>query len=454
MCWTKLKDKTTEFILFGGGAGGGKSWVAMEWLLVMCLAYEGTKWFVGRNELKRLMSSTYITFTKVCAWHKIPMTVWKLNSQYNYIQFYNGSRIDLLDVAYKPSDPLYERFGSTEYTGGFLEEVGEIKFKAFDVLKSRKDRHLNDKYNLPGKILLTCNPKKNWVYYDFYKQYKLNTLPDNMCFIQSLYSDNPFTAETYGKSLSGIKDPVLKARLMHGDWEYEDDAATLMTYDKILSIFTKPQTPDPEDVFFLSVDVARFGRDKAVFILWQGYYIRKVWFYDKSSLPFLEDKIKAVQKQYHMPWNNIVIDQDGVGGGVVDHLPGVYSFCNASRALEEFDDDKRYREQETDRFGYKNLRSQCYHRLADYINEGIIGCSSDISPEIRNWIIEELEAIKAKDVEDNEKKFQIVSKDDIKDSIGRSNDFSDAMMMRCVYGLGQQRETVNEEDFGDVEVIW
>ena len=146
--WNKLKDHATQFLLFGGGAGGGKSWIGCEWELLMCIAYPGTKWFIGRNELKRLMASTFITFKKVCTLHKIPNSCWKLNSQYNYIEFWNGSRIDLIDVAYKPSDPLYERFGSVEYTGGWLEEVGEIKAKAFDVLKSRIGRHLNDKYNL------------------------------------------------------------------------------------------------------------------------------------------------------------------------------------------------------------------------------------------------------------------------------------------------------------------
>lgn len=160
LCWDKLKDKKTQFVLFGGGAGGGKSWVGCEWLIINSIAYPGTKWFIGRNELKRLMGSTYITFTKVTTWHKIPSTAWKLNSQYNYIEFWNGSRIDLLDVAHKPSDPMYERFGSTEYTGGWLEEAGEIKSRAFEVLKSRIGRHANEKYDLFPKMLLTCNPKK------------------------------------------------------------------------------------------------------------------------------------------------------------------------------------------------------------------------------------------------------------------------------------------------------
>ena len=119
------------------------------------------------------MGSTYITFLKVCKHHKIPKTDWKLNGQYNYIEFFNGSRIDLLDVNEIPSDPLYERFGSLEYTGGAIEEAGEVAFGAFDVLKTRIGRHnnFNNDVVIP-KMLITCNPSKNWLYKEVYRPLK------------------------------------------------------------------------------------------------------------------------------------------------------------------------------------------------------------------------------------------------------------------------------------------
>jgi len=83
------------------------------------MAYPGTKWFIGREELKRLRESTLITFYKVC----------KMFGIRKDIDFkYNGSRIDLLDLRFLPSDPLYERYGSIEYTGGWIDEGGENLF--------------------------------------------------------------------------------------------------------------------------------------------------------------------------------------------------------------------------------------------------------------------------------------------------------------------------------------
>ena len=107
--WEALKKYTN--VLFGGGAGGGKSWWLCETRLVNCYLYPGYKSFIAREELKRLMASTYLTWCKVCAFHGIPKDEWFLNGQYSYIEFRNGSRIDLLDLKYLPSDPFYERFG-------------------------------------------------------------------------------------------------------------------------------------------------------------------------------------------------------------------------------------------------------------------------------------------------------------------------------------------------------
>lgn len=122
-----LLDKATSFLLYGGSAGGGKSWLGCEWLLTNCYNYPGTRWFIGRRERTRLMSTSYITWQKVCKWHGIPDTDWKLNGQYNYIEFIaghaKGSRIDLIDLAFKPADPEYSRLGSLEFTGGWIEEA-------------------------------------------------------------------------------------------------------------------------------------------------------------------------------------------------------------------------------------------------------------------------------------------------------------------------------------------
>ena len=169
----KLFDDKTREVYFGGAAGGGKSYLGALWLIQNCYRYPGTRWFIGRNELSRLKKSSYVTFQKACTNLGIPRSDWRLNGQDNFIEFNNGSVIDLLDLVHKPSDEMYERFGSLEYTGGWIEEAGEVNETAYEVLKSRIGRYRNDDYDLyPAKLLVTCNPKKNWLYREVYKPWK------------------------------------------------------------------------------------------------------------------------------------------------------------------------------------------------------------------------------------------------------------------------------------------
>lgn len=435
--WQKLKDDTTQFIFFGGGAGGGKSWLDCEWLITNCYFYPESRWFLGREELKRLMSTSYITFLKVCKWHKIPKEDWKLNSKYNYIEWQNGSRIDLLDLKFQPRDPMFERFGSSEYTGGSIEEAGEIDFLAFDVLKSRVGRHLNKDYGLLAKILNTCNPTKNWIYPTVYKPYKEGKLPPEYAFIQSLFTDNSYTAESYGKQLSAITDKAMRERLQFGNWEYDDDPTALIDYEAIIDLFTN--TVDDSQEKFMTVDVARFGVDKTVIYLWKGFRIYKILVYVKQSTEVTKQKIKDIARDEKIPYSHIIIDEDGVGGGVVDGLLGVKGFTANSSPLPT-------KAKPDEIPNYKNLKTQCSYLLADKVNTHgiaidlfVVTEAEGITPEVyKQHLIEELEQIKAKDPDSDEKKLQIIPKEEVKEKIRRSPDYADPMVMRMYFELKKE----------------
>src|SRR5690606_11100411 len=55
-----------EGLLYGGGAGGAKSWTGCAWLLFMCVNYPNTRWLIARNELGDIVDSVLVTFNKVC----------------------------------------------------------------------------------------------------------------------------------------------------------------------------------------------------------------------------------------------------------------------------------------------------------------------------------------------------------------------------------------------------
>jgi len=431
LAWEALQNPDIAEIHFGGAAGGGKSWLGAESRLVRALAYPGYKSFIGRNELTRLKASSYLTFVKVCNYHKIESNQWHLNNQYNYIEFANGSRIDLLDLAYKPTDPMYERLGSLEYTdGGWVDEAGEVPFMAIDILKTRGGRHLNKEFNLNPDSLYTYNPNKGWVY-RVYKAWKNGTLPKDTVFIQSLYSDNPYTAEIYGKQLDRLTDPAMRARLKMGSFEYDNDPASLIEYDAIIDLFTNSVE---EGAKALTIDVARHGVDKTVMYLWKGLKIYGVRVYAKQDTLITSQKLRDTAVKEQIPYSRIIADEDGIGGAVVDNCKGIKGFVANSVPLAN---PVSYKIE-----NYANLKAQCSYKVAELINTHKIAISIEegqfisevpgLTLEVwKEQIIEELEQIKSKDI-DKDQKLKIVSKEDVKEFLGRSPDFSDTLMMRML----------------------
>lgn len=423
-----LTDSETKELGFGGAAGGAKSWTGCAWEALMCMAFPETRWFIGREELKRLRESTYQTFLKVCKRYGIIQGVhWRYNGQDHFIQFENGSRIDLLDLKYLPRDPYYERYGSTEYTGGWLEEGGEVNFGAYDTLRTRVGRHNNDKYGILGKLFVTLNPKKNWCHQTFWKPFKANEMPDGVRFLQSLVTDNPHIDSGYIDNLYAIKDKVKKQRLLYGNFDYDDDDNALMDYDSIADLFTNSHVGG--GARYITADVARFGKDKSVIIVWDGWVAIDIKVLVHSKTTEVAAVIKGLKKKYNVSTSNIVVDDDGVGGGVVDIL-GCKGFVNNSKPMV----NPKSKETEN----YFNLKSQCSYMLATTVNEKQMWVQCE-DTEIRDLIIEELEQIKKKDP-DSDKKLAIVDKEEVKKLIGRSPDYADAIMMREYFVLEPPRK--------------
>jgi hypothetical protein len=416
-----LNNPKITDVFFGGGAGGGKTWVICESRLINALRFPGYRSYIAREELKRLMQSTFVTWSKVCKHHNIPDGTWKLNGQYNYIEFTNGSRIDLLDAKFLPTDPLYERFGSLEYTDGAIEEAGEIHPLFRDVMRSRIGRHKNDEFNLNPTTLITGNPKKNWTYSEFYKPAKDGNLSETKIFIQALYNDNEYTAESYGNQLSQLSDIKLKQRLMLGNWEYEDDPDALMKFDCISDLFSN--TVNESNELFMTIDVARLGRDKAVIKIWKGLSCEYIKTIDKCRIDQLETECRTLAKEYRIPFSNIIAEEDGVGGGLVDNMYGIKGFVGNSTPLEENGRS----------VNFKNLRSQCYYKLADAVNNHKMAIKCE-DLTIRETITAELEQIKGESI-DSDQKLKVISKDKIKEVLGRSPDYADTLMMRMWFEL-------------------
>ena len=413
-----LEDNTTLELLFGGGAGGGKTALGCYWQLKQRLRYPGTRGLIGRAVLKTLKETTLVSLFQIAKMQGLESNKhYKYNGQSNQIEFFNGSVILLKDLFAYPSDPNFDELGSLEITDAFIDEANQVTDKARNIVRSRI-RYKLDENGLIPKQLYTCNPAKNWTYSEFYKPQIDGVLPNTKKFIPSLIDDNPFISKHYKESLLTL-DTASKERLLYGNWEYDNDPSTLIEYDKILDCFTNTFVPTGPP--YLTCDVARFGNDSTVIGIWYGFRVRFHQYKGKSVVEVAEI-IKSHQANHQIPMSHIIIDEDGIGGGCVDILKGCKGFVNNSSPLENPITLKKE--------NFDNLKSQCYFKLAEMINDSKIYVEAD--GNIKQLIIQELEQVKQKSV-DNDAKKGIIPKDKVKALIGRSPDFSDAMAMRMYF---------------------
>ena len=415
-----LTSNIYEEFLYGGAAGGAKTWTGCVWLLFMGILYPGTRYFVARKELKDIVDSVYVTFVKVC--RAYGFTDFKFNAVKHFIQFGNGSHINLIEVSYKPSDPMFESVGSTEYTCGWMEEVGEIHPQAYIVLRTRIGRHLNKENGIKKMMFMTGNPKKNWTKTEFYDKDKSGAIEAHKTYLSCLVTENPFIEKDYVESLRrlALEDKAMFERLFKGNWEYEDNPNALCDYEMIESIFSNDHVVQGNT--FLTADIARFGSDKAVICVWRGWRMIEMKTFDISKTTELQLMIRQLRLKYHIPKARCVGDADGVGGGVIDNT-GIKGFINNATPLRE-----RHKT-----VNYKNLQVQCLYHLAKKINEGGLWIMCEVSAKQKADIMQELDQIHSKLSDMG--KLDCKSKSDIKQDIGRSPDYRDAILMRVFFDL-------------------
>jgi phage terminase large subunit len=375
---------------------------------------------MGRSKLNILKSTTLETFFEVVT--KLGLKNgedYNYNGQSNEIKFFNGSKIVLKDLFSYPSDPDFSNLGSLEIAGAFIDEANQISEKAKNMVMSRI-RHKLDEFNITPKMLMTCNPAKSWVYNEFYKKAKDNELEEYKRFVPALSSDNQYITKHYKENLSRL-DEISKKRLLYGEWEYADSLA-IFDYDAIINMFEKTEwhpeeyqtEPTNNKNLYITIDVARLGKDKTCILIWDNLDIISIQELSKQTLDIQRDYILNIMKEYGITNKQLIIDTDGVGGGLADMFKGCHQIVNNSTPINKEN--------------YQNLKTQLYYKLADYVNNGkitIINANDDV----KTRLTQELQVIKREGI-DMDGKIKMTNKEQIKNMIGRSPDISDAMMFR------------------------
>lgn len=455
------QNDDVDDVIFGGGAGGGKSVWECSMLTLDAMRWPDTRYFIGRKELKNLMATTYVTLTQEVFQRMglIRDYHWKFNGQQSVVYLRQSpgkkwSTISLLDLKYDPSDPLYDRFGSHPYTRGAFEEMSEIEFRAFEVLRSRIGRYRNKELGIKAKSAGTLNPSEDWPYRIFYDKWKKAGRPINpyepivwmeaemdgeivqkkFVFIPVLAKENPDIGKDYRVNLATISDPVLKARLEAGDWEFSNAADVIFDTQSLADLFTN-RVPFSEQKYMV-VDSARMGGDKIVRSFFRGWDLYRVKWDTRKRTNQTVEIIRNDLIEEGIPRDHCLIDDPG--GGVVDNLEGTIQFVGASAPFGKVG-EMEVREQ------YENLRTQCVYYAGQMVRDRKAAVSEQ-DMLVREWLAQELKQHKRRDADKDGKMKVSRKEEDIKPAIGRSPDFADTFWMRSYFDLRTREKKLSKQN--------
>jgi hypothetical protein len=199
---------------------------------------------------------------------------------------------------------------------------------------------------LVPKVLLTANPANCWLKSEFVDKPRDK---GSWRFLRALPTDNPYLPTGYVENLKaayGHRPELLNAYL-HGSWDMIEGANVIIRQawlDRARSLVTQSSIIR----HVLACDPARYGDDETVMYYFRNDRIDEELIYGQRSTDVTVNELGrlAHEKAIDGQEPTIVIDEDGIGGPILDRLAAlgktVIGIQGAAKAAEpERYDNKR-----------------------------------------------------------------------------------------------------------------
>ncbi len=272
----RITRKQREFInakedevLYGGAAGGGKSYGQIIDAFLKAMQYPGIKQIIFRNSFPELNRSIILTAQSL-----IPKKLYTYSSVTHKMNFINGS---FIEFGYIASDSDVSNYQSAEYDIIRFDELTHFTEYQYKYMRSRL-RGVND---FPKQIKSSTNPGSRghaWVKEMFIVPSppgkRFNKDDTSFLFIPALVTENKFLMKSdkgYIKRLNSLPAAQRKA-LLYGDWDiYEGQFFSEFKNcpehheDRIGTHVIEPFTPPSEWTIYRSFD---FGYARPFSVGW------------------------------------------------------------------------------------------------------------------------------------------------------------------------------------------
>ena len=417
-CLNAMDDPMVQEVLFGGAKGGGKSVCACRWAYLYCqwiidmFDLQPTKYpvpvgFMGRKQSVDFTDTTFETWKAF-----IPDDNYTPRAQAKEIII--GNRVKICYGGFDRSEDV-KKFNSAEYAFTIIDQAEEITRDDIALLRGSLRRSLPYTDNIavyyhnilctgktwmneeeqeairekitnklplpiPTKVLLTANPAQCWLRDEFI------TFPDQTGqkrFIQSLPSDNKFLPPGY---IDKLKDafrhrPELLQAYLYGSWDALEGADQVIKDVWIQNAYNR-NLQGGIVRHIMSCDPARFGDDETVIYRLRNTDIIEEKIYGQKDLHFTANLIHKMMiedfswtmgngdREHLGPAQAIVIDEIGLGGGLVDEL---MALSDGKYMVIAFNGAAKSRQPED----YYNQRAEMWNNVAQMFSDGDIDLSHE-----------------------------------------------------------------------------
>ena len=165
----------------------------------------------------------------------------------------------------------------------------------------------------------------------------------------------------------------------------------------------------------VGVDVARSGNDSTVFVFRQGPVVKDVEEYRNINTMEIVGRLIHFVEKHQVPWINVLVDEIGIGAGVVDRLKEQgRRVSGVNFGVVALDKDT-----------YRNIRAECYWKLREALNP-----ESEKPLAIpKEFVKLAIELVAIEWFVSSTGKTQVEPKENIKKRLGRSPDHADALAL-------------------------
>lgn len=418
------------FRCFAGSTGSGKTMGVIMIKILQALQDPGVKigWF--RKNVSDIRKTTIPSVKKA-----LGECGFKEDVHYKYRQhpdmeltFTNGSQF-VFFAADVTKDPELKKIRGLEITHAVMEEADQMSHTVFSMLRTRIGRH-GDK-NIKGSIDVVLNPSVGWVKTTFYEPAIEDRLPEDHAFFEISTHDNTFASDGYIESLEGISDEAFKQRYVLNNWNYTVGNNNLVESEWIPQIrrcrskYNSPLLP----LRSLGVDVAGEGRDKTVYAVFDGQAVTDLIVSTKTSKVDIANEVFSIMHDRKIDAKNVYVDAIGEGVGVVDYLKSKHVLVNAFKGSHKPVTNSSLHT-------FANRRAENYWYLRQLIRDEKLFIMDDMHELFKELTITSYERNSKGDL-------IIESKDKIKNKLGRSPDYADAVSMAISSIIEQDRLRAN-----------